>query len=83
LALAVLRLCIAAAVLPVTTLRWICALTHLGIFIRVADPTDGRRLFIELSQAAAATLLERLGEAKRAGAAVLKAYSGRKSGTDR
>ena len=67
LKVAVSSLCIAAAVPPTTALRWIRTLTDLGIFVRVADPTDGRRVFIELSEAAAAKVLGYLGEAKRTG----------------
>ena len=50
---AVSSLCIAAAVPPTTALRWIKALCDQGLFVRVADPEDGRRVFIELSDAAA------------------------------
>ena len=50
---AVSSLCIAAAVPPTTALRWIKRLTEEGIFVRTADPHDGRRIFIELSEAAA------------------------------
>lgn len=53
---AVSSLCIAAAVPPTTALRWIKALTEGGIFVRVADAQDGRRVFIELSDKAAASL---------------------------
>jgi len=50
---AVSSLCIAAAVPPTTALRWIKRLTEEGIFIRTADPRDGRRVFIDLSDEAA------------------------------
>lgn len=50
---AVSSLCIAAAVPPTTALRWIKTLTDQGLFMRVADPHDGRRVFIALSDAAA------------------------------
>jgi len=50
---AVSSLCIAAAVPATTGLRWIKTLTDEGLFVRVADPLDGRRVFIELSEAAA------------------------------
>jgi hypothetical protein len=46
---AVSSLCIAAAVPATTALRWIKALTDRGLFVRVADPQDGRRVFIELA----------------------------------
>jgi len=50
---AVSSLCIAAAVPPTTALRWIKRLTDEGLFVRTADPRDGRRVFIDLSDAAA------------------------------
>ncbi|PZU10711.1 winged helix DNA-binding protein [Sphingomonas sp.] len=49
---AVSSLCIAAAVPATTGLRWIKTLTDEGLFVRVADPDDGRRVFIRLSDAA-------------------------------
>jgi hypothetical protein len=64
---AVSSLCIAAAVPPTTALRWIKRLTDDGLFVRTADPRDGRRVFIDLSDAAASGLagyfnaIERLG----------------------
>lgn len=42
-------LCIAAAVPPTTALRWIRQLTDKGLLVRQADPSDGRRIFIALS----------------------------------
>jgi DNA-binding MarR family transcriptional regulator/ActR/RegA family two-component response regulator len=45
-------LCIAAAVPPTTALRWIRQLTERGVFARIDDPADGRRVFIELTEAA-------------------------------
>jgi hypothetical protein len=53
---AVSSLCIAAAVPATTALRWIRTLTEHGLFVRRADPEDGRRIFIELSDAAAEAL---------------------------
>jgi DNA-binding transcriptional ArsR family regulator len=53
---AVSSLCIAAAVPATTALRWIKALTDRGIFVRQADPEDGRRVYIELSDEAARAL---------------------------
>jgi hypothetical protein len=47
----------------IESLEW----PDLGIFVQVADPTDGRRVFIELSEAAAAKILDYLAETKRAG----------------
>jgi len=43
-------LCIAAAVPATTALRWLKSMTDKGIFIRRADPHDGRRVFVELSR---------------------------------
>jgi DNA-binding transcriptional ArsR family regulator len=53
---AVSSLCIAAAVPATTALRWIKALTDRGLFVRAADPEDGRRVYIELSDEAARAL---------------------------
>src|SRR5690606_19580722 len=50
-------LCIAAAVPPTTALRWIRQLTDRAIFARIDDPTDGRRVFIELTDTAAEAML--------------------------
>ena len=65
---AVSSLCIAAAVPPTTALRWIRTLTDMGIFRRVADANDGRRVFIELTDAAADKMYTYLSECKGAGA---------------
>ena len=46
------NLCIAAAVPPTTALRWINQLENQGMLARRADPTDGRRCFITLSEKA-------------------------------
>lgn len=64
---AVSSLCIAAAVPATTALRWIKMLTDVGLFVRVADPNDRRRVFIALSDPTAATLLAFLGDAQAAG----------------
>lgn len=50
---AVSSLCIAAAVPATTALRWIRTLTETGLFVRHADPADGRRVFVDLSDGAA------------------------------
>lgn len=42
-------LCIAAAVPATTALRWLKTMTQQGLFIRRADPHDGRRVFVELA----------------------------------
>lgn len=46
-------LCIAAAVPSTTALRWIRTMTDLGLFLRRADPMDGRRIHISLTDLAA------------------------------
>jgi DNA-binding MarR family transcriptional regulator len=53
---AVSSLCIAAAVPATTALRWIKALTTAGLFERRADPHDGRRIFVALSDSATAAM---------------------------
>jgi DNA-binding MarR family transcriptional regulator len=53
---AVSSLCIAAAVPPTTALRWIAKMTEEGLLERVADPSDGRRIFIRLTDASASGL---------------------------
>jgi len=46
---AVSSLCIAGAVPPTTALRTIRYMTERGLFARVADPVDKRRVFIEMT----------------------------------
>ncbi len=43
--------CIASAVPATTALRWIRTLEHRGLVERRQDPHDGRRLFVQLSDA--------------------------------
>jgi hypothetical protein len=62
---AVSSLCIAAAVPPTTALRWIKTLTEQGVLVRIADPDDGRRVFIELSDDAAHEMLAYLAAVQR------------------
>ena len=64
---AVSSLCIAAAVPATTALRWIKSLTEEGLFRRVQDPRDGRRVFIELSNEAAGALVQFFRAAARIG----------------
>ena len=45
-------LCIAAAVPATTALRWLKTMTQQGLFVRRADPHDGRRVFVELAPGA-------------------------------
>ena len=59
-------LCIAAAVPATTALRWIKTMTDAGLFLRRADPHDGRRVFIELSRAASEGMRRYFGEVGRA-----------------
>jgi hypothetical protein len=68
---AVSSLCIAAAVPPTTALRWIKALCDQGIFVRLADPEDGRRVFIELAETSAAAMENYLKAAQRVSALVV------------
>ena len=49
-------LCIAAAVPATTALRWLKTMTEKGLFVRRADPHDGRRVFVELSPQASAAM---------------------------
>ena len=49
-------LCIAAAVPATTALRWLKTMVQQGIFVRRADPHDGRRVFVELAPEASAAL---------------------------
>lgn len=62
---AVSSLCIAAAVPPTTALRWIKTLTDRGVLVRCADPADGRRVYIELSDEAARALSAYIRAAQR------------------
>ncbi|HEU0099492.1 MAG TPA: MarR family winged helix-turn-helix transcriptional regulator [Allosphingosinicella sp.] len=68
---AVSSLCLAAAVPPTTALRWIKTLCDQGLFMRVADPEDGRRVFIELSGETAEMMEAYLKSAKRIGQHIL------------
>lgn len=65
---AVSSLCIAAAVPPTTALRWIKTLTDLGMFIRVSDPSDRRRVFIALSDDVAGAMRACLAATRQSGA---------------
>ena len=55
-------LCIAAAVPATTALRWIKSMTDAGLFLRRADPHDGRRVFVELSPGASEGMRRYFGE---------------------
>lgn len=58
-------LCMAAAVPPTTALRWIKVLAEQGVFVRIADPEDGRRIYIELADDVAVALATYLRVAQR------------------
>jgi hypothetical protein len=58
-------LCIAAAVPATTALRWIKSMTDKGIFVRRADPHDGRRVFVELSSDASVAMRRYFAEVGR------------------
>lgn len=49
LRVSVSSLSIAANVPPTTALRWINTMTNAGLFRRLEDPNDRRRVFVELS----------------------------------
>jgi DNA-binding MarR family transcriptional regulator len=49
-------LCIAAAVPATTALRWLKTMVSHGLFVRRADPHDGRRVFVELAPDASQAL---------------------------
>ncbi len=68
---AVSSLCIAASVPPTTGLRWIKAMTDQGLFERCADPDDGRRIFIQLSDRAANAIYRYFAEMKKLGGAAV------------
>lgn len=55
-------LCIAAAVPATTALRWLKTMVSQGLFIRRADPHDGRRVFVELAPEASKALRSYFGE---------------------
>ena len=59
-------LCIAAAVPATTALRWIKTLNDRGLITRRADPHDGRRVFVELSNDASSAIRRYFGEAGHA-----------------
>jgi DNA-binding MarR family transcriptional regulator len=56
-------LCIAASVPATTALRWLKTMTQQGLFLRRADPHDGRRVFVELAPAASLALRRYFAEA--------------------
>jgi DNA-binding MarR family transcriptional regulator len=59
-------LCIAAAVPATTALRWLKNMTDQGLFVRRADPHDGRRVFVELSREASVAMRRYFAEVGKA-----------------
>ena len=59
-------LCIAAAVPATTALRWLKTMVQEGLFIRRADPHDGRRVFVELAPETSAALRRYFAEVGKA-----------------
>jgi DNA-binding MarR family transcriptional regulator len=59
-------LCIAAAVPATTALRWLKNMTDKGLFVRRADPHDGRRVFVELSREASVAMRRYFAEVGKA-----------------
>jgi DNA-binding MarR family transcriptional regulator len=58
-------LCIAAAVPATTALRWLKTMVEEGLFVRRADPHDGRRVFVELAAPASDALRRYFAEVGR------------------
>lgn len=50
--MSVSSLCVGAAVPATTALRWLQTLEKKGLVVRTADPYDGRRVFVSLSETA-------------------------------
>jgi len=67
----VTSLCIASGVPPTTALRWIGQLTAAGLFERVEDETDRRRVFITLSDDAAEAMARYFAELGRSSAQLI------------
>ena len=59
-------LCIAASVPATTALRWLKTMTEQGLFVRRADPHDGRRVFVELAPQASRALRSYFAEVGKA-----------------
>lgn len=59
-------LCIAAAVPATTALRWLKTMVDQGLFLRRADPHDGRRVFVELAPDTSKALRHYFAEVERA-----------------
>jgi DNA-binding MarR family transcriptional regulator len=50
------NLCDAAGVPPTTALRWQKAMVDRGLFVRISDPVDARRIYVELAPEASVGL---------------------------
>ncbi len=57
--------CIASAVPATTALRWIRTLEHRGLVERRHDPHDGRRVFVQLSDAGSSAVKDFLSNVPR------------------
>jgi hypothetical protein len=60
-------LCIAAAVPATTALRWLKTMVQEKLFVRRADPHDGRRVFVELAPETSFALRRYFAEVGQAG----------------
>ena len=58
-------LCIAASVPATTALRWLKTMVQQGMFLRRADPHDGRRVFVELAPHTSQTMRRYFAEVGR------------------
>jgi hypothetical protein len=63
-------LCMAAAVPATTALRWLNRLVQEGVFIRRADPHDGRRVFVQLSPESSGALRRYFAEVEKTAAVI-------------
>lgn len=60
----VTSLCLASGVPMTTALRWITTLSEEKLIERIEDPTDGRRVFIELTEQAYQAMIRYFGSAE-------------------
>ena len=65
LRLPISSLCIAVAVPATTALRWLKTMVDQGLFVRRADPHDGRRVFVELAPETSVALHRYFAEVER------------------